>query len=76
MLQQTTCEVITFDCTFNGTSQGPRHTYHKWCLGDQQDGADFRTWANITASLGHSKVDVLKIDIGEFVDTATAKVYP
>lgn len=64
-LNETKCLVNTFDCLWNGTSQGPRHKYYKWCVGDAKHGSDFRSWANITATLGHSKVDVMKIDIGE-----------
>lgn len=63
VLKATSCTVHTFDCTYNGASQGPRHSYYKWCIGDAKHGPDFRSWANITTTLGHSKVDVLKIDI-------------
>jgi hypothetical protein len=64
VLNETSCSVHTFDCTYDGKSQGPRHSYYKWCVGDQKNGSNFRSWANITATLNHSKVDVLKIDIG------------
>jgi hypothetical protein len=63
MLDSTPCEVHTFDCTYNGSSIHPgRHHYHKWCLGDGT--GQYRTWANITQSLGHQQVDLLKMDIG------------
>jgi hypothetical protein len=64
VLQATSCNITTFDCTYNGTSQDPRHSYYKWCVGNSKNGPEFRSWANITTTLGHSKVDVLKIDIG------------
>jgi hypothetical protein len=64
VLNQTSCSVHTFDCTYDGESQGPRHSYYKWCVGDEKSGENFKSWATITKTLGHSKVDVLKIDIG------------
>lgn len=64
MLKETSCQVYTFDCTYNGHSldQDDRHHYYKWCLGGGS--GQYRTWANITNSLGHERVDLLKIDIG------------
>lgn len=70
VLSTTDCSVNTFDCTYAGASQGPGHSYYKWCVGDPKNGPEFRSWANITATLGHSKVDMLKIDIGEAGRTA------
>lgn len=64
MLNETICEVHTFDCTYNGTAQHSRHVYHKWCVGDPKGGQQYRTWNNITVSLGHRRVDLLKMDIG------------
>jgi hypothetical protein len=64
VLKETTCDIHTFDCTYNGTSKDPRHSYHKWCIGGSTE-PGFRTWANITAELQHSKVDLLKMDIGK-----------
>ena len=64
VLNDTMCEVRTFDCTYDGRSIHPtRHHYHKWCLGSGQ--GNTRTWANITQALGHKHVQVLKMDIGE-----------
>lgn len=67
MLKQTSCSIHTFDCTYNGSSIGPRHTYHKWCVASANTvaakGPTYRTWSNITLSLGHKHVDLLKIDI-------------
>lgn len=67
MMDKTLCEVHTFDCTYKaGTSQSPgRHFYHHWCLGEPSQGEQYRTWSNITTSLGHKKVHLLKMDIGE-----------
>lgn len=65
-LEHTSCDVHTFDCTWDGKSilEG-RHFYHKLCLGLGQD-STYRSWQNITHSLGHSRVDLLKMDIGVF----------
>ncbi|KAF8055946.1 ARMC8 [Scenedesmus sp. PABB004] len=72
MLRDTPCKVHTFDCTFDGRSldAGARHTYHKWCIGaappdggGAMPGAEWRTYANVTAALGHARVQVLKADI-------------
>lgn len=64
MLKYTKCNIHTFDCTYKqGKSQDPRHTYHTWCLGDPKKGTDFRTWANVTSTLGHNRVHLLKMDI-------------
>eukprot|EP00775_Hariotina_reticulata_P009669 gene9669-9828_t len=65
MLSATPCDVHTFDCTYKGASRHARHFYHEWCVGQPDDntGRKFRTWANITSSLGHNTVDILKMDI-------------
>jgi hypothetical protein len=68
MLNETSCDIHTFDCTYDGKSQGPRHFYQKWCVGEPGDpglsGRDIRTWSNITSELQHKVVDLLKMDIG------------
>lgn len=52
------------DCTVKGRSLSPgRHSYHDWCLGDPRLRPGLRPWANVTASLGHKRVDLLKLDI-------------
>lgn len=69
VLEETPCEVHTFDCTVEGKSLGPRHFYHKICVGqaggpeDPQEKKDFMTFDGITAMLNHTRVDLLKIDI-------------
>lgn len=64
MLNATTCDIHTFDCTTDGTSQHPsRHFFHKWCVGASSSREDFRTWTNITTTLGHPLVHLLKVDI-------------
>jgi hypothetical protein len=69
MLANTTCDVHTFDCTHKGHSIHPsRHTYHQWCVGQQ--GGQTRPWANITAELGHSEVQLLNMDIGAYCTRA------
>eukprot|EP00878_Enallax_costatus_P019727 GHUV01020820.1.p1 GENE.GHUV01020820.1~~GHUV01020820.1.p1 ORF type:complete len:260 (+),score=54.85 GHUV01020820.1:230-1009(+) len=61
-LNNTKCEVHTFDCTYDGTSIDPeRHKYHKTCVG--RAGPLFKTWEQITHELGHKVIDVAKIDI-------------
>ncbi|KAF6259117.1 methyltransferase domain-containing protein [Scenedesmus sp. NREL 46B-D3] len=67
MLSRTSCKVHTLDCTYNGTSQGQRHAYHKWCLASAataaQRGPPFYSWSQVTQKLGHNRVDILKIDV-------------
>lgn len=63
VLKETSCEIHTFDCTFDGADLHPRHKYHKTCIGNGLNG--YQTWSNVTQGLGHSKVDLLKMDIGE-----------
>ena len=41
MLASSKCDVFTFDCSFDGKSIDPRHTYKKWCLGKRAS-AGFR----------------------------------
>lgn len=73
MLQITSCQIHTFDCTYKGQSQdkNQRHLYHEWCIG--KGGEKYRTWDNITATLGHKQVDLLKMDIGKGVFVWTMK---
>lgn len=70
VLAKTPCEIHTFDCTFNGTDQGPLHHYHNWCLGKFSSStmpkmAIFKSYRRIVADLNHTgmRIDVLKIDI-------------
>lgn len=70
VLSITKCEVHTFDCTYKGEDQGPRHHYHEWCLGSEPDASmkgkgKFMTYKDIVVELGHvgMEVEVLKIDI-------------
>lgn len=69
-MRNTPCEIHTFDCTYDGQDQGPRHHYHKLCLGDSPslgmpESAIFKTYTDILAQLDHrhTKIDVLKVDI-------------
>ena len=45
MLAGSECDVFTFDCSFDGKSIDPRHTYKKWCLGKRAS-AGFRSVAD------------------------------
>lgn len=64
MLRITSCQVHTFDCTYSGKSvdKNRRHHYHEWCIGIGGD--KYRSWDNITRTLAHDQVDLLKMDIG------------
>jgi FkbM family methyltransferase len=69
MLQNTPCEVHTFDCTYDGNSLGPRHHYHKQCLGSAQkakEDAMFISLAQAATSLGIDEISLLKMDIEGF----------
>lgn len=66
LLGSTECHVYTFDCTYDGVSQGPRHTYFKKCIGTAAKEASddkFITLASAIKEIGASKIDLLKIDI-------------
>lgn len=68
MLEATSCELHTFDCTFDGKSVMPgRHHYHKWCIGNPGLGITsrltFKSWDDVTRELRHDHVNLLKIDI-------------
>lgn len=73
VLQATTCDVHTFDCTIDSPSldQDIRHHYHTWCLGDRNNhpelvwSAKYKTYPEIIRELNHSSrsLDLLKIDI-------------
>lgn len=76
LLKQTMCTIYTFDCTYNGASQGQRHKYIKKCIGSmEKEGSDSRfiTLSNAARELGVQKISLLKIDIEgyEFDEIAT-----
>ncbi|GAQ85040.1 hypothetical protein KFL_002180150 [Klebsormidium nitens] len=69
MLENTPCEVHTFDCTYDGASRGPRHRYHKQCLGSPEKGAEdpaFITLAHAVRDNEIKEVSLLKMDIEGF----------
>ncbi|KAL4855480.1 Initiation-specific alpha-1 [Chlorella vulgaris] len=74
ILSMTNCSVHTFDCTYNGSSiDNRRHSYHQICVGRETEtrssatgSLQFMSLADITQMLGHSKVDLLKMDIEGF----------
>ena len=82
MLQKTSCDIITADCTLNakgGRAQKraaydnlpPRHKFLDVCIGDR-DYVDHKTkWAyktlpSLMASLSHTHVALVKMDIESF----------
>jgi hypothetical protein len=70
VLQQTPCQVHTFDCTVEGHSvDNSRHVYHKQCIGSNaQAAADdrFVTISQAVSNVGASKLHLLKMDIEAF----------
>lgn len=80
MLAETACEVHTFDCTSPARTRGPRHHFHPICVGVPREGVQcsygdncrifervrYRSWEQITAALGHERIDLLKVDIEGF----------
>lgn len=69
MLASTPCEVHTFDCTCDGASRGPRHHYHKQCLGSPEKAAEdpaFITLAQAVQDNQIEEVSLLKMDIEGF----------
>jgi len=71
----TRCEIHTFDCNVDPRVPSElkhRVKFHQWCFGDRNvetaglDGrppVKFRTFSETLRTLGHTHVDVLKIDI-------------
>ncbi|WPT12164.1 hypothetical protein PSENEW3n2_00003822 [Picochlorum sp. SENEW3] len=75
LLESTECDIFTFDCTYDGVSQGTRHTYVQKCIGTapkESSNPSFTTLAHAVRDLGVSTIDLLKIDIEgyEFDETA------
>lgn len=63
------CEVHTLDCTLAAApnSLPERVHFHALCLGDEDaPAAKFRSLGSIMAQLGHTRVDLLKVDIEGF----------
>ncbi|KAI9018328.1 methyltransferase domain-containing protein [Hyaloraphidium curvatum] len=75
ILKHTPCEIVTLDCTVDPARFAPRDKprvkYLLSCLGTEKDVAQgkegqfgpFESLAVIAQRLGHSKIDLLKIDI-------------
>ncbi len=66
VLASTECNIYTFDCTYNGTSQGPRHEYIQKCIGTASKEASdttYTTLAHAVNAAGFTSIDLLKIDI-------------
>eukprot|EP00878_Enallax_costatus_P018664 GHUV01019658.1.p1 GENE.GHUV01019658.1~~GHUV01019658.1.p1 ORF type:complete len:158 (+),score=0.04 GHUV01019658.1:108-581(+) len=69
------------DYYYNGTSiHATRHIYQKWCIAGQSTVADkgppYRTWSNITSSLGHKSIDILKVDIDGYEYEVLGELLP
>lgn len=66
MVATTPCTIHTFDCTLSYTPKVPseRIKFHATCVGatDSKDGL-FKTLPTIMTELGHTSVDLLKMDI-------------
>jgi hypothetical protein len=76
MLNVTPCAIHTFDCTYNGSSQHPsRHFYHKWCVGSERN-PKYRNWSNITRTLGHTSIDVVKVQIESYEYSFLSELRP
>ena len=67
IIKRTSCRVVTFDCTVDAKPFDQRHTFVKKCLGSHERmQANAGEWTTLTAAmqaLGHTKIDLLKIDI-------------
>ena len=65
MLSETSCRIFTLDCTFNGSSIDPRHSYKMWCPGTPKPGSnlEYLELHEIMKRLDLHRLDVLKVDI-------------
>jgi Methyltransferase domain len=62
------CKIFTFDCTFKPSTVPPAVTaYYSWCLDVENRLVDHlgetRTLQNLSTTLGHKHIDLLKIDV-------------
>ena len=69
--KQTLCEIHTFDCTVSEDRipaiLPARVTYHSICLGSDEDvTSQYRSLGSLMREFGHSRVDLLKMDIEGF----------
>lgn len=65
------CSIHTFDCTIEPEAVLPPNvTFHKWCLSAKRDNAInsslYLTLPEIMKRLGHTHVDMLKIDVENY----------
>jgi hypothetical protein len=80
MVARTPCTVHTFDCTLNETTlvlpSSPRIHFHALCAGEGRTGdSRYQSLAALAAGLGHSKVDLLKMDIEGFEYRVVESLY-
>jgi len=67
----TPCEIHTFDCTVSADRMPPtlppRVTFHPICLGsDEVSTSKYRSLGSLMREFGHTRVDLLKMDIEGF----------
>eukprot|EP00197_Chlamydomonas_leiostraca_P013162 CAMPEP_0202873366 /NCGR_PEP_ID=MMETSP1391-20130828/23140_1 /ASSEMBLY_ACC=CAM_ASM_000867 /TAXON_ID=1034604 /ORGANISM="Chlamydomonas leiostraca, Strain SAG 11-49" /LENGTH=267 /DNA_ID=CAMNT_0049554577 /DNA_START=133 /DNA_END=936 /DNA_ORIENTATION=- len=69
ILARTPCHVVTFDCGYDVKPLGARHRYLRKCIGDAARAAQdpaFLTLEQAARQLGHTRVDLMKVDIEGF----------
>lgn len=60
-IHETNCEIHTFDPTSSFSNKPPGVTFHQYGLADKSYGR-YKTLQDITQQLGHTHIDIFKID--------------
>ncbi|KAI9029203.1 methyltransferase domain-containing protein [Hyaloraphidium curvatum] len=81
MLDATGCDVVTMDCSHDAQSLGPRHQFHRVCVGTpagatKLDASLFLPYDEAVAKYVRSKIAVLKIDIEGFETQLLSSLRP
>lgn len=80
MVARTPCTVHTFDCTLDAATlvlpSSPRIHFHALCAGEgSAEDPRYQSLAALAAGLGHSRVDLLKMDIEGFEYRVVESLY-
>ena len=61
------CEIHVFDCTIESLQGLPDATFHKWCISSAESTlSDHYSLNEMMEKLGHSRIDILKLDVENF----------
>lgn len=78
MLNNTPCEIFTFDCTVNVAALpqlSPRIHFHAICLGEDDAAAKSKSLASLMYQFGHKELALLKMDIEGYEYSVVETIY-